>query len=78
MARPLPDPWLVSEKSIFLREYAAQPLPMLQMQFGRQPMDLWAELTHQRLYDATIDLCNRLHLEIPRKEITPTPAKEQG
>jgi hypothetical protein len=38
MARPVPDPWLVSEKSIFLSEYAAQPLLLLQMRIGRQPI----------------------------------------
>src|SRR5436189_5082427 len=27
MARPLPDPWLVSDKSICLREYGTQAVP---------------------------------------------------
>jgi DNA primase len=44
---------------------------------GGNQLDLWAALTRQSLYEATIDLCNRLHLEIPSKEITPAPPKEQ-
>jgi DNA primase len=30
-------------------------------------LDLWAALTKQGLYQAGLDLCNRLQLEIPRK-----------
>jgi DNA primase len=44
---------------------------------GGNQLDLWAALTHKSLYEATIDLCNRVHLEIHTKEITPTHPKEQ-
>jgi DNA primase len=28
-------------------------------------LDLWAAVTHQPLYEAAIDLCSRLHQDIP-------------
>ena len=31
-------------------------------------LDLWAALTKQGLYEASVELCNRLALEIPRKD----------
>jgi hypothetical protein len=29
-------------------------------------LDLWAAATNQKLYDATLDLCQRVHIETPR------------
>jgi DNA primase len=33
---------------------------------GGNALDLWAAVTKRPLYEATLDLCRRLHLDVPR------------
>ena len=37
-------------------------------------LDLWAQATQQSIYDAAIDLCNRLHISLPT---LPSPARNR-
>ena len=37
-------------------------------------LDLWAAATKQKLYDAAIDLCQKVHIETPRVTLSPTPS----
>ena len=39
---------------------------MISMAQVLEQLDLWAAVTRQRLYDAALDLCIKLSLDIPR------------
>jgi DNA primase len=42
---------------------------------GGNALDLWAAVTKRPLYEAALDLCHRLHLEVPRLPARRTPAR---
>jgi DNA primase len=42
---------------------------------GGNALDLWAAVTRLPLYQAALDLCRRLHLEVPWLPVRRTPAR---
>jgi putative transposase len=40
-------------------------------------LDLWAQANHQSIYDAAIDLCQRLNIPLPTLPVTPHPNREE-
>jgi hypothetical protein len=61
----LPDSWVGKRQPGFLGEFGQEYLSVLQMWGGGNQLNLLASASKKTLYEAAIDLCQRLGRDVP-------------